>query len=101
MALVNHSSHRTLENFCSTAVAGMYSASALPGQFTYRHPVLVMYDWATTLAREVQLFWNGAARPLSAVLYFSNKYLNLLSQVLNMVALADASLSDEVRFSVP
>ncbi|KAM5534672.1 hypothetical protein V8D89_011684 [Ganoderma adspersum] len=54
-----------------------------------------MYDWVVTLAREVQLFWTGKARPLSAALYFSNKYLNLFVQVLTMVAIWDVSLSDE------
>ncbi len=69
-------------------------------QLTYRYPVFVMYDWVGTLTREVQLFWTGKARPLSAALYFSNKYLNVLVQVLTTVAVWDVSLSNEVCFSV-
>ncbi|KAI1791541.1 hypothetical protein LXA43DRAFT_1061301 [Ganoderma leucocontextum] len=53
----------------------------------------VAYDWVVTLSREVQLFWTGKARPLSAVLYFSNKYLNVLAQIMYM--LGHASMSDK------
>ncbi|KAI1782024.1 hypothetical protein LXA43DRAFT_1151863, partial [Ganoderma leucocontextum] len=47
-----------------------------------------VYDWVGTLPHEVQLFWNKKARPLSAILYFSNKYLNLLAQVINLLDLS-------------
>ena len=60
---------------------------------------LVLYDWAVTLPREIQLFWTGKARPLSAILYFSNKYLNLLSQIVNM--LENAKQSDQASTSSP
>ncbi|KAI1791573.1 hypothetical protein LXA43DRAFT_421419 [Ganoderma leucocontextum] len=56
---------------------------------------LVVYDWVVTLSREVHLFWTGTARPLSAVLYFSNKYLNVLSMILGM--LSYVPMSDDVR----
>ena len=58
-----------------------------------------MYDLVVTLSREIQLFWIGRARPLSAVLYFSTKYLNLLAQVLNMVSIWDFAISDGVCVS--
>ena len=52
------------------------------------------YDWAVTLSREVQLFWGGKARPLSAILYFSNKYLNVLMAI--MAVLEGVPVYDEV-----
>ncbi|PIL34326.1 hypothetical protein GSI_03101 [Ganoderma sinense ZZ0214-1] len=57
---------------------------------------LVVYDWVVTLPRELQLFWTGKARPLSAILYFSNKYLNLLAQAINLVEYGP--ISDEAYF---
>ena len=58
-----------------------------------------MYDWMLTLPREIELFWSGKARLLSAALYFSTKYMNVLAQVLNMVAIWDFRISDAVCFS--
>ena len=60
---------------------------------------LVLYDWAVTLPREIQLLWTGKARPLSAILYFSNKYFNLLAQVISL--LEYAPISDAVCPSFP
>ena len=53
-----------------------------------------MYDWTVTLSREVELFWTSEVRTLSAMLYFSNKYLNVLAQIMYM--LGHASMSDKV-----
>ena len=53
-----------------------------------------MYDWLVTLSREVDLFWTGKARPLSAALYFANRYLNIVPYV--MTAVQMASISDKV-----
>ncbi|KAI1788580.1 hypothetical protein LXA43DRAFT_1063459 [Ganoderma leucocontextum] len=52
---------------------------------------LVVYDWILTLSREVQLFWTGKTRPLSALLYFTNRYLNLLSIVMGILWYAPMS----------
>ncbi|KAM5542111.1 hypothetical protein V8D89_004421 [Ganoderma adspersum] len=52
---------------------------------------LVVYDWLVTLSREVDLFWTGKARPLSAILYFANKYLNVLPYVMTGVQMAPMS----------
>ena len=53
-----------------------------------------MYDWAVTLSREVDLFWTGKARPLSAALYFANRYLNILPYAVTAVQMAP--ISEEV-----
>nr|VWO96140.1 Cytochrome P450 monooxygenase CYP52X1 [Ganoderma boninense] len=58
---------------------------------------LIVYDWVVTLPRELQLFWTGKARPLSSILYFTNKYLNLLAQVINLVEYGP--ISDELHES--
>ncbi|KAM5542820.1 hypothetical protein V8D89_003781 [Ganoderma adspersum] len=51
----------------------------------------VVYDWLVTLSREVDLFWAGNARPLSTMLYFANKYLNILLYVVTGVQMAPTS----------
>ena len=56
---------------------------------------LTAYDWVLTLSREGQLFWTGKARPISAILYFSNKYLNLFTVAI-ATPLWQAPLSDQV-----
>ena len=59
-----------------------------------------MYDWAVTLTREVQLIWTRKARPLSAALYFSNRYLNMIGQVLSIVMIWDDWMPAKVCFSI-
>lgn len=54
----------------------------------------VLYDWVVTLPREAQLFWAGKARPLPAMLYFANRYLNMLP--LTAVLFSIALVSDKV-----
>ena len=58
---------------------------------------LTAYDWMLTLSREGQFFWTGKARPISAILYFSNKYLNLFTVAI-ATPLWQAPLSDQVCF---
>ncbi|KAI1791579.1 hypothetical protein LXA43DRAFT_421636 [Ganoderma leucocontextum] len=55
---------------------------------------VVTYDWVVTLSREIHLFWTGKARPLSAILYFSNKYLNVLSYIMGILSMAPMSDKD-------
>lgn len=52
------------------------------------------YDGIVTVSREASLFWTGEARLLSAVLYFSNKYLNILAYIIGMLLMA--AMSDKV-----
>ena len=66
---------------------------------TIYYLVFVMYDWIVTLPREVQLFWTGKARSLSAILYFSTKYFNVLYQMLSLLVFIPSS--DEVRTDSP
>ena len=40
---------------------------------------MVLYDWLLSLPREVHLFITGNARPLSAGLYFMNRYASLFN----------------------
>ena len=52
-----------------------------------------------TLSREVRLFWSYRAhRSPAAILYFSNKYLNLLSTIANILIYAPQS--DEVSVNI-
>ena len=55
---------------------------------------MVLYDWATSMRRESELFISGNARALSAWLYFMNKYLNLVSQL--MIIFTFAPLNTQV-----
>ena len=50
--------------------------------------MVVLYDWAITLSLEVELFWTGKVQLLSAILYFANKYLNVLAPIGTMLQLA-------------
>ena len=53
-----------------------------------------------TLSREVRLFWGRKARPLPTVLYFLNKYSNLLPPIVALLEMTP--VSDGVRvFPVP
>ena len=54
----------------------------------------VVYDGVLTLFREVQLFWGAKSRTLPGILYFSNKYLNILAYTIGMLLMA--SVSDKV-----
>ena len=57
-----------------------------------------MYDWLATLPREVHLFWTRRThRSLPAILYFSNKYLNVLSVIVSMLLYTPQS--DKVRMA--
>ncbi|TBU27635.1 hypothetical protein BD309DRAFT_869914 [Dichomitus squalens] len=42
---------------------------------------MVVYDWMLSLPREARLFITGTARPLSAWLYFTNRYSSLLNLI--------------------
>ena len=55
----------------------------------------VVHDWAVSLPREVDLFWTSEVRLLSAILYFSNKYLNMASYIVNAAQMAP--MSNQVR----
>ena len=55
----------------------------------------VVYDWAVSLSREVDLFWTSEVRPLSVILYFLNKYLNMASYIANAAQMAP--MSNQVR----
>ncbi|TBU53342.1 hypothetical protein BD310DRAFT_993039 [Dichomitus squalens] len=61
---------------------------------------MVLYDWVISLPREMELFINTDARPLSACLYFANKYTNIVSQVVSMLAYAPLS-TEYVALLVP
>ena len=85
------------DNRCiAVSVAGRCSAlwRCFHTTETYAIVAFVVYDWVVTLPREVQLFWTRKARPLSAALYFLNRYLNILTQLFIMVE--DAPMSDTV-----
>ena len=91
--------NRFPDDYCTAVVTGMSRPGGVTiHQLTYSCPVLVVYDWMLTLPREIELFWTGKTRSVSAALYFSTKYLNVLAQVLNMVAIWDISISDQVCF---
>ncbi|TBU22101.1 hypothetical protein BD311DRAFT_770977 [Dichomitus squalens] len=62
--------------------------------------VMVLYDWVISLPREMELFINTDARPLSACLYFANKYTNIVSQVVSMLAYAPLSTESCARIQV-
>ncbi|EJF59404.1 hypothetical protein DICSQDRAFT_128271 [Dichomitus squalens LYAD-421 SS1] len=72
---------RVLDNYCVVAAA-----------------VMVVHDWIITVPREGRLFCKGKAGTLSALLYFSNRYINLLGQVLSLFPYA--SLSTKVFPSI-
>ena len=52
---------------------------------------MVFYDWVVSLPREVDLFITHKSKPLSTGLYLVNKYTNIGSQVVQMVAYAPLS----------
>ena len=61
-----------------------------------------MYDWLATLPREVHLFWTGKTRrSLPAILYFSNKYLNMLSAIASMFLYLPQSDKVRITFVIP
>ena len=62
-----------------------------------RGTAFVMYDGVVTLFREMQLFWGAKSRTLPGILYFSNKYLNVLSQIMFALELLPLASSDQVR----
>ncbi|TBU26702.1 hypothetical protein BD311DRAFT_762011 [Dichomitus squalens] len=70
-----------------------YWEVAIPGMAAHIHhntliflnTVMVFYDWAESLPREVESFIAGNSRPLSAWLYFFNRYANLVSQVIGLL----------------
>ncbi len=66
---------------------------------TSSRPAFVLYDWAVTLSREVRLFWTGNARPLPAILYFSNKYLNMVPPIVALLGMTP--IADAVRMQPP
>ena len=57
---------------------------------------MVLYDWLLSLPREARLFITGNARPLSAGLYFMNRYTGLLTTF--SAAIYYGWLSAEVHF---
>ncbi|KAM5542097.1 hypothetical protein V8D89_004407 [Ganoderma adspersum] len=71
-------------------------AAAFPDNYSMISVIaFVMYDGAVTLFREVQLFWGAKSRTLPAILYFSNKYLNVLSQIMVALELLPLASSDQ------
>ncbi|PIL27410.1 hypothetical protein GSI_10558 [Ganoderma sinense ZZ0214-1] len=72
-----------------------YSAEFSNGYCAIAVAALTAYDWVLTLPREGQFFWTGKARPISAILYFSNKYLNLFTVAI-ATPLWQAPLSDQL-----
>ena len=59
---------------------------------------MVLYDWATSIRRESELFISGNARALSAWLYFTNKYLNLVGQLVIMFTYASLNTKVCLQF---
>ncbi|KAM5534763.1 hypothetical protein V8D89_011627 [Ganoderma adspersum] len=83
-----------------SAWVAFYSAEFSNGCCAIAVAALTAYDWVLTLSREGQLFWTGKARPMAAILYFSNKYLNLFT-VAVLTPLWQAPLSDQLFASSP
>ena len=57
----------------------------------------LIYDYATTLPLEVQLFWRRSPTGAS-VLYFSNRYLTLFVSIFDLATMAP--MGNPVRVSI-
>ncbi|KAI0794718.1 hypothetical protein C8Q74DRAFT_1163339, partial [Fomes fomentarius] len=56
---------------------------------------LFIYDTLLTFGREVDCFWTGRMTG-ARILYFANRYISLLSTVLNIIR--SAPLSDKASY---
>lgn len=82
-------------DYWEIAIGGTVSNSHT-GILMFHIIAMVLYDWILSLPRESQLFIMGNVRPLSAWLYFVNKYTNIINQLIFVLTLTNSSRSTKV-----